>query len=64
MPALPWSFGPGLQLWQIALLTAIALDIGVKRYRQTLYTEIKTKYSEAVDHSGNLLVESFKAQQQ
>jgi ABC-2 type transport system permease protein len=26
----------GLQLWQIALFTAIALTIGVKRYRQTL----------------------------
>ncbi|MBA2251866.1 MAG: ABC transporter permease, partial [Nitrospirales bacterium] len=25
-----------LQLWQIALFTAIALTIGVKRYRQTL----------------------------
>jgi ABC-2 type transport system permease protein len=25
-----------LQLWQIALFAAIALTIGVKRYRQTL----------------------------
>jgi hypothetical protein len=30
----------------------------------TLYNEIKTKYPEAVDHSGNLLVDSFKAEQQ
>jgi len=59
-------YGDGVQVGVYArfLLAQYYTSKGKKDEAAALYTEIKTKYPEAVDHSGNLLIESFKAQQQ
>ncbi len=59
-------YGDGVQVGVYArfLLAQYYSSKGKKDEAAALYSEIKVKYPEAVDHNGNLLVESFKAEQQ
>jgi tetratricopeptide (TPR) repeat protein len=59
-------YGDGVQVGVYArfLLAQYYTSKGKKDEAASLYTEIKTKYPEAVDHTGNLLIESFKTEQQ
>lgn len=59
-------YGDGVQVGVYArfLLAQYYTTKAKKDEAAVLYAEIKTKYPEAVDHSGKLLIESFKADQQ
>jgi len=59
-------YGDGVQVGVYArfLLAQYYASKTKKDEAAALFTEIKTKYPEAVDHSGKLLIESFKAEQQ
>lgn len=56
-------YGDGVQVGVYArfLLAGDYMRNGDQQKAAALYSEIKTKYSDAVDHSGNLLVDSIKS---
>lgn len=57
-------YGDGVQVGAYArfLLAGDYLSKGQEEKAAALYSEIKSKYPDAVDHSGNLLVDSIKAE--
>ena len=57
-------YGDGVQVGVLArfLLAADYQSKGEKEKAAALYSELKTKYAEAVDHGGNLLTDSIKAE--
>ncbi len=57
-------YGDGVQVGVYArfLLAADYQSKGDEQKATALYNEIKTKYPDALDHGGNLLVDSIKAQ--
>jgi hypothetical protein len=57
-------YGDGVQVGAYArfLLAADYLSKGEQDKAAALHKEIQTQYADAIDHSGKLLVESFKAE--
>jgi len=57
-------YGDGVQVGAYArfLLATDYLREGEKEKAAALYREIKTAYSDAIDHNGNLLLDSIKAE--
>ena len=57
-------YGDGVQVGAYArfLLAGDYMSKGEQEKAAALYNEIKAKYSDSVDHSGNLLVDSIKAE--
>jgi hypothetical protein len=58
-------YGDGVQVGAYArfLLAEDLMNKGEEKKAATLYNEIRTRYSDAVDHRGKLLVDSIKAHQ-
>jgi hypothetical protein len=56
-------YGDGVQVGVYAryMLAQDLMNKGEEKKASTLYNEIRTRYSDAVDHRGNLLVDSIKA---
>jgi hypothetical protein len=57
-------YGDGVQVGAYArfLLAADYTGQGEQEKAAALYKEIQTKYADAIDHSGKLLVDNFKAE--